>query len=288
MTAFGRGEFQDKKGHFSVEIHSVNRRYLEISVVLPKQFSCFETDIRKLVAEKIARGKVSVFVNIELNAERVDVVRPNLGYARALMRSYQVLAEKLGYDKEIDLSYVLRNKDVIQYVEHLGNTGEFWPPIVKSTEKAMRQISQMRKAEGRAITEDFRSRLNTIGTILKGIRGNAQQAVRKYRQRLMDRIGEIAGNKLECDERLLREVAIYADRTDITEEITRLESHMKQFRTYMKTSNAVGRTLDFLVQEMHREINTIGAKSTNLEISRSVVLIKSELEKIKEQVQNVA
>jgi uncharacterized protein (TIGR00255 family) len=288
MTAFGRSECHNKKGHFSVEMHSVNRRYLEISVVLPKLFTSFEADIRKLVAEKLARGRVSVVVSIELNAERVDVVRPNLGYARALLRSYQLLARELGYDKEIDLSYVLRNKDVIEYVQHLGNMGAFWPPVSKCTERAMRQIMMMRKAEGRAIAEDFRSRLNSISVTLRGIRGNAEEAVRKYRQRLIDRIGEIGGNKLESDERLLREVAIYADRSDITEEITRLKSHIKQFRTYMKTSNAVGRTLDFLVQEMHREINTIGAKSTNLEISRNVVLIKSELEKIKEQVQNIA
>ena len=288
MTAFGRSEFRNSKGFFSVEIQSVNRKYQEISIILPKELSRFEPRARKLVGEKVDRGKVSVFVNVEFNPDEVTLIRPNVAVARTLLKTYQLLAKELGYDKRIDLSYVLRNKDVIEHVQNLENVDEFWPAVAKTISRALREICRMKKVEGKAIAEDFVSRLNEIQKMLRTIKKNAEKAVAACRQKLIDRINEITGNKLENEERVLREVAIYADKTDITEEITRLESHIKQFRVCLKVREPVGRTLDFLVQEMHREINTIGSKSSNLKISSNVVMIKSELEKIREQVQNIA
>jgi uncharacterized protein (TIGR00255 family) len=286
MTAFGRAEHRTRKGRFSVEIQSLNRKYREIFISLPRIFSHFEPRVRKAIEDTLLRGKVSVNVSVELDPGSVNLVRPNVGLARSLLKSYRTLAEELGFNKEIDFSYIVRNREVIENVEELEKPEEFWPHLEKALQKAIREILKMKKTEGREIATDFRARLQNIAGSLSGIRKNARDAVGKYRKRLMERIRDVA-NHLENEEKILREVAIYADRTDITEEITRLRSHIKQFGAYMRSSDPVGRTLDFLVQEMHRETNTIGAKSSDLDIANSVVVIKSELEKIREQVQNV-
>ena len=288
MTAFGRGEFRNTKGNYAVEIQSVNRKYLEIFINIPRQFIGFEPELKKLVAEKVGRGKVSVYVEVKLNHEKVKLIRPNVGMARELLKSYDELARRLGYKKKIDLSYVLRNKDVIEHVQDLDEVEEFWGPIAKSTGKALTELCRMKRAEGSVILEDFNLRLAEISGMLTKIKSSSEDGVEKYREKLITRIREFAGGQIDNEEKVLREIAIFAERTDITEEITRLESHIKQFRGYMKSKEPIGRTLDFLVQEMHREINTIGAKAAGLDISRSVVLIKSLLEKIREQVQNIA
>ena len=288
MTAFGRGEFKNKKGRFSVEIQSVNRKYLEITVVLPRQFTSIEPDIRRLVGKELDRGKVNVVVDVEFNADAVALVRPNIVIAKSLLKSYRILAKELGLDGRIDLLSIIRNREVIEDVRSFENIGEFRNAIIIAASKALTAIRKMQVIEGRALADDCEKRLNLMYKILEEVKKTAVIAVSKYKNRLIERIREIAGNQSERDERILREVSIYADKTDVTEEITRLESHINQFRTYMKSKEPVGRTLDFLVQEMHREINTVGAKSSDLNISKSVVIIKSEIEKIREQVQNVA
>jgi len=287
MTAFGRGECKNKNGRFSVEIQSVNRKYLEINVVLPRQFTSIEPDIRRLIGEKLDRGKVNVLVDIEYNPNAIMVVKPNLSMAKSLLKSYRSIAKELGLDGKIDIISIIRNREVIEDVRTFENFDEFKKAIMCATEKAVNAIRKMQIIEGNAISKDFYDRLNMMKKTLKSLKKNAILAVKKYRNRLIQRIKEITNSKTENDDRILREVAIYADKTDVTEEITRLESHINQFKNYMKSSAPIGRTLDFLVQEMHREINTVGAKSADLDISNSVVLIKSEIEKIREQVQNI-
>jgi uncharacterized protein (TIGR00255 family) len=288
MTAFGRGEFRNKKGRFSVEIQSVNRKYLEITVVLPKQFTSLEPEIRNSVGTKLSRGKVNIVVDVEFNLDVVPLVKPNIGMARALLKSYHEVADALGYEGRIDFSSIIRNREVIEDVRSFESMPEFRIAIMKALSKALLEIQKMQMTEGRAIGADCIARLEIMQKSLREVKKNAVIVVDKYRRRLMERIKEITGNQPEKDERLLREVAIYADKTDITEEITRFDSHIAQFKSYMKSKESVGRTLDFLVQEMHREINTIGSKSADLMIANSVVLVKSELEKIREQVQNIA
>ncbi len=287
MTAFGRGEVKNKKGRFSVEIQCVNRKYLEVAPSLPRQFSLFEPGIRKVIGGKIARGKVSVYVNVELNPETVTLVRANTGLAKAIHRAYNEMAEELGFKKEVELSHILRNREVIEYVQRLDKVEQFWIPIKKAIEKALRETEKMKVAEGKAICEDFAGRLETMRKALFRTKRNSKRAVTKYRKRLIQRIKELSNGVLDKDDKVLREVAIYADRTDITEEITRLQSHLKQFEGYEKSNKPVGRTLDFLVQEMHREANTIASKSSDIQITKDIVIIKSELEKIREQVQNI-
>ena len=287
MTAFGRGECKNKNGRFSVEIQSVNRKYLEINVVLPRQFTSIEPDIRRLISEKLDRGKINVLVDIEYNPNAIIVVKPNLSMAKSLLKSYKSIAKELELDGKIDIVSIIRNREVIEDVRTFENFDEFKKAIMHATEKAINAIHKMQVIEGKAISKDFNERLDMMKNTLKGLKKKAILAVKKYRNRLIQRIKEITNNKTENDDRILREVAIYADKTDVTEEITRLESHINQFKNYMKSSEPIGRTLDFLVQEMHREINTVGAKSADLDISNSVVLIKSEIEKIREQVQNI-
>lgn len=287
MTAFGRGEFKNKKGRFSVEIQSVNRKYLETNVILPRQFTSLDPDIRRIIAEKLDRGKVNVVVDVEFNANAVMIVKPNFSMAKSLLKSYRAIAKELELDGKIDLITIIRNRDVIEDVRSLGRIGEFQNAIIKALYKALQAIRKMQIIEGNALTKDFNKRLKVMSEILKRLKKSAIEAVPKYRNRLIDRIKEITKNKPENDERILREVAIYADKTDVTEEITRLESHISQFKKYMKSKEPVGRTLDFLVQEMHREINTVGAKSSDLNMANNVVVIKSEIEKVREQIQNI-
>jgi uncharacterized protein (TIGR00255 family) len=288
MTAFGRGECRNKKGRFCVEIQSVNRKYLEIAVALPRQLTSLEPDIRNLVGQRLSRGKVNVVVDVEFNAEAVALVKPNIGMAKALQKAYRSLASALGYDGRIDFPSIIRNREVIDEVRNFEKNAEFKTAIMTAAAQALNAIQKMQAIEGRALAADCNMRLNTMGRLLREVKKGAVIAVQKYRKRLIERIKDVTGNQTDNDERMLREIAIYADRTDVTEEITRLESHMNQFRSYMRSKETVGRTLDFLVQEMHREINTVGSKSGDFNMSNNVVLIKSEIEKIREQVQNIA
>jgi uncharacterized protein (TIGR00255 family) len=288
MTAFGRGEDTNELGHFVVEIQSVNRKHLEIDVNLPRELSQLEPQVRSRINSALGRGKVTCTLCARLAPGQAHSVEPNEPLAHMIKASYEQLRQALGYDEPVKFDAIARNKEVLTHNNHVGDPGLFWPSVSDALASALEQLETMKLAEGQMIADDFRQRLEAIAGHAYAVEQAAPHAVERYRARLSERLRELAIELVDNEDRLVREAAILAEKLDITEEIVRLRSHIEQFRTYLDSNDtSVGRTLDFLSQEMHRELNTIGSKSQDLEVTNRVVLAKSELEKIREQVRNV-
>ncbi|MDE3045930.1 MAG: YicC family protein [Verrucomicrobiota bacterium] len=283
MTGFGRAVEEAPFGKLVVEIQSVNRKYLEVFVSLPKEWSRFENEVRKLVQGSALRGFVTVRVTVTPGAAALEGILPDKKALLALKKGWEKLAVSLGYPKEcIDLPFLLQ-----QMGESPSKETDF-APLKKGLEKALVALVEMKKTEGRALTKDVGARLDLIGRLVESVEKAAPDAVAKQRQKLKERMEEVLVPHAELDERLLREVALFAEKVDISEEIIRLKSHLSQYRDVLKgKGEGAGRKMEFLVQEMGREINTIGSKSMDAKISHLVVEAKSELEKVREQIQNI-
>lgn len=287
MTGFGRREYDAPFGRLTVEIQSVNRKYLEIYVSLPKEFARFENDIRKLVGEKVQRGLVSVRIHLIPTAAAVQDLLPDFVFLEGLKRGWTELAVKLGYAKEmIDLPFLMQHMPEVTHVK-LAQEEDF-EPIRHCLEGALEALDEMKRKEGGALGKDIAERLKTMAGAIASIEKKSPEAVAKTRQKLKERMEEIFQPGVELDDRLLREVALIAEKVDISEEVTRFRSHVAQYEELLKAKmGASGRKMDFLVQEMGREINTIGSKSMDAAIAHTVVDVKSELEKVREQIQNI-
>lgn len=284
MTGFGRSESDSSLGKWVVEIQSINRKYLEVFVSLPKEMAYFETDVRKIVGKFLSRGQVVVRISLSSPAGSMDGF---LSEKEALLRfkeGWVSLARALEVDeKEVNLSFLMQHFPAVSKQE-VGK--EDLKSLEKGIEEALKSLNAMRKEEGRAIAKDFSSRSQVLQNHLKEIEKSAPEATEKMKQRLFEKMQEAFEMTEEFEGRLLKEVALFAERVDVSEEILRFHSHLEQFRLALK-QEVVGRKLDFLIQEMMREINTIGSKSLEAKISHLVVEMKSELEKIREQVQNI-
>ena len=289
MTGYGRGEHTQEGYKITTEISSVNRRQSEINVYLPRELEPLESRVRNEINRRIARGRVTA--RIALHASETALLshaRVNTGLAKAYARELRNLAEVLKIPGEITLDTLVRAPGVFETDSALDDADHFWPGIEKSVTSALDALIQMREREGAHLAKDLRARIAAMKKSVSIVQKEAPAMVKRYTEQLRERI-EKAGLPLppEDDERLQKEIVYFADRSDITEEITRLKSHFKQFDECSKSSEPVGRTLDFLAQEMNREVNTIGSKATDSAIAREVVLLKTELEKFREQVQNV-
>lgn len=287
MTGFGRGEATTPFGKFIAEVHSVNRKHFEINVNLAKNFLALEPRLRSLVAESISRGRINVQVNFERSDHQMGKVIVNEELARNYLHTYQLLKQEFGLKGEIDLGMLVHSQDVVSYQEVFVDPEEGWPAVEEAVAKALAGLNQMRSAEGKALLKDISGRLKLVGKSVAKIHKLAPKTIKRYEKNLLKKIREADKGASKEEELIMKEIALFADRIDVSEELTRLESHLSQFDGLLGKREPVGRTLDFILQEMHREINTIGSKANNAEISREVVFIKSELEKIREQVQNV-
>lgn len=287
MTGYGRGKIPFEGKNIVTEIRSVNHRFLEIMVKLPPGWLALEDPIRKQVKEYIRRGRVDLFISIEgiSNQDR------QLQFDWDLFHDYLQIKKKLendyGVSGEWTIGDLFRRDDLWTYRESELDLEQLTPYLLQSVQQACRQLGQMRKKEGRVLADDLAKRCQKLKEILKNIKERAPQVSVYYRQRLEERLADLFIQEKVDRDRLLMEVAIFADRADITEECTRLSSHIGQFEEALCSSGTVGRYLDFLIQEMHREINTIGSKANDQMISAWVVQSKSELEKMKEQAQNI-
>jgi len=283
MTGFGRGVADGSVGRLIVEIQSLNRKYLEIFISLPKEFSRFENEVRKWVSEEVARGQVNVRIHWIPAADVWINMLPSPEILKGLKTGWEKLSKQLGFDpKNIDLPFLVQTLPAMQKVDLAEE--EDLPVLQKSVLSALKALTEMRRKEGSALKKDLTQRTSALEKMALKIEKRSPEASHKMRQKLTEKIGEAT---LECDERILREVALFAERVDITEEITRLKSHFAQFKTLLEEKGPMGRKMEFLVQEMGREINTIGSKSLDIEISRLIVEMKSELEKNREQIQNI-
>lgn len=287
MTAYGRGEHTADDVRFTAELKSVNNRYRDIVLRLPKTLQVIEDEIRGLIAPRIKRGRIEVSIQIEKEDAEVEYgLTLNLPLVKAYLGIFQQLKDEFGLDQKISPEALCQMKDVIQFKPEEVEIDRIRPGIQEALTLALNSHEAMRMKEGKAIEEDFSQRLQLIEGYLDHIEGQAPITVKSYEKKLKEKISQISRD-IEIDEnRLIQEVAIFADRCDITEEIVRMRSHLSQFSHYMAKDDAIGRRLDFLMQEINREVNTMGAKATDSSISAKAVEIKAELEKIREQIQN--
>ncbi|OGN56320.1 MAG: YicC family protein [Chlamydiae bacterium RIFCSPHIGHO2_12_FULL_44_59] len=284
MTGFGRSICDVPSGKLTVEIQSVNRRYLEIFLSLPKELARFEPEIRKLMQERLIRGQVSLRVYFSPNLEGVESLLPDIKMLKRLKKAWRKIAKDLDFDaQQIDLPFIMQYLPVLSRPDLSFEEDRF--TLSQCVDKALDHLMEMKKIEGAALAKDLSKRLEQCRVMVADVEELAPQAAEKMRLKLREKIEEVLGGK-EAEDRILKEVAIFAERVDITEEVIRLQSHISQFQELLQES-IVGRKMDFLLQEMSREVNTIGSKAQESQMSRIIVDMKSELEKMREQVQNI-
>jgi uncharacterized protein (TIGR00255 family) len=288
MTGYGRGECAQGGLKITVEVSTVNRKQSEISLNLPRELETLEPQVRDEINRRISRGRIVVKVSLHSANGKAAQVQVNTALAKAYAREFNRLAKGLKLSGPVTLEMLVRAPGVLESLEPVANPEAFWPAVEKALGKALGTLVKMREREGEHLSKDLRERMDLIGGAVGRIRAQAPEVQKRYREGLLERI-KAAGVELPNvdDERLLKEVVLFADRADISEELTRLESHFQQFADCVKSKEPVGRTLDFLSQEMNREINTIGSKANDAVVSREVVAVKAELERFREQVQNV-
>ena len=289
MTGYGRGECSRNGFKVTVELSSVNRKQSEITVALPRELEVLEAQIRDLINHSISRGRLTARVALHSADEAVsNQVRLNAKLARAYAHELTRLAKELKLAGPLTLDLVARAPGVFETGEEMGDAEDFWPAVQKALEKALATLVKMREREGAHLAKDLSTRVKNMRQAAGLIQKRAPEVQKRYREQLMQRI-KSAGVEAPAveDERLLKEIVYFADRSDISEELTRLQSHFQQFNDCVTSREPVGRTLDFLAQEMNREINTIGSKANDSLISHAVVSLKAELEKFREQAQNV-
>lgn len=287
MTGYGRGEclLYDRK--FVVEIKSVNHRYNDITIKMPRAMLMYEDKIKKILTTEISRGKTEVYVSFESFAADDVNVKVNKALAEGYINALEEIKKEFNISDNVSLSLVARFPDLIT-VDKTSSESEqdqVWECLENAVKQALENFVAMRSTEGEALKSDILLKLNKIHDAIEHVKERAPQVAEDYRARLVARLKEIEEVNVE-ESRIISEVAIFADKACIDEEITRMFSHIDQMRSILEATEPVGRKLDFLVQEMNREVNTMGSKSNDLEITNTIVDTKSEIEKIREQVQN--
>jgi uncharacterized protein (TIGR00255 family) len=287
MTGFGRGEVTGDLGRIVVEMKAVNHRFSEVVFRMPRQFNALEDQARKLIQGRVSRGRIDVFVSWQA-AAKARGVQVDKELAIAYYNALIELGREIGSKSELSLDTLAKLPDVLKVEEGEVTAEELWPAFEAATAQAVENLLAMREREGESLAADLLARADRLAEIRTAVLERAPQVVEEYRQKLTKRLEDLLGQATMVDpQRLAQEVAVFADRSDITEELQRLVSHLAQFRDAFTGGEAVGRKLDFLVQEIGREINTIGSKANDAVITAQVVEAKSELEKIREQVQNI-
>ncbi|HJP17716.1 MAG TPA: YicC/YloC family endoribonuclease [Nitrospinota bacterium] len=286
MTGYSRSEMKNGEMECVIETRSVNNRFLDISVRLPRKLMEIELKIKKKTKEKFSRG--SVEINISFNNEKKETnLTANLEIANVYKKILEELRTSLDMKQEIDLKDLLQFREIIKYEPPEENVDELWEMIEKNLDVALKKLQETRLLEGTVLLEDILSRIKSILEKVEYIKDQQPMILENYKKKLAERLSKLLEGQKIDEVRLLQEAAILADRSDISEEIVRLESHLKQFVILTKGHEAVGRQLEFLNQEMLREANTITSKANDYKVSQLVVQIKAELEKIREQIQNI-
>jgi len=287
MTGFGKGVATCTGATLTVEIKTVNHRYCDVTVKCPRSLLGYETELRKLVGERLKRGKIDLFITQDCCSGGVTVPTLNRPVAEAYLRAFEELRATLGLHGEVPLELVAGQRDVVVQQEAQLDEREQRRCLDEALLLALERVEAMRLAEGEATHRDIEARLVVMEELLDAIAARAPQVPREWQAKLSERIARLAQDVTFDPQRVAQEVALFADRCDISEELVRFRSHLGQLRGLLGDDEAVGRQLDFLVQELNRETNTMGSKSNDAELTRGVVALKSELEKVREQVQNL-
>lgn len=288
MTGFGRGEAAREQFKFTVEIKTVNHRYLDMLIRMPKKLNQFEDRLKGLVKSKISRGRVEIYITSEDGIAEDFVITPNFTVLDQYQAALEAIRQRYGVSDPVTLSMLARYPDALRTESRESDEESIWEALSEAADGALEALMDMRKREGETLEADILERVGIIRNTAVLIDSYTPDILGAYRQKMIDRIREILDETVELDEnRILHEVAVYADKSNIAEEIVRLNCHLDQVERILKDTVPVGRKLDFLVQEMNREINTIGSKSPDLTIANHVIDVKSEIEKIREQIQNI-
>ena len=286
MTGFGRGSYEIDGRKYIIEIKSVNHKYGDVSVKLPRFLISLEDGIRKKVSSNISRGKIDVFVTFEDYSEKFTNIRINKTLAKEYLKQFKELADETGLEFSLNLIDVSRLPDILK-LEETDAQDLISEELNKALEIAINNFVEMRSQEGEKLIADMKGRIDLIEKKVEEISKFSSTLVPEYIEKLQARIKEYMQTDVVDETRLAQEIVIYSDKCSIEEELTRLRSHISQFNNLLKGSSPIGKKLDFLVQEMNREVNTIGSKANSLDITNRVIEIKTEIENIREQVQNI-
>jgi len=287
MTGFGEGTATAAGIRVTAEISSVNRKQLDVNISLPRNLITLDALVQRLVRRNFSRGRLSGIVKVDAVKGSFGTVKIDQELASQFIVQLRSTAKKLKLPDDLGADAIARLPGAVTVEQADLDAGHVAEVLEAAMEQALTGLEKMRAAEGRALEKDLRTRIGLLDGWVKEIRKQAPQVVAAYRKKLIQRLEEAGLEDLAADERVIKEVAIFADRCDISEELTRLKSHLEQTRKLLRSAEPVGRTLDFLCQELFREINTVGSKANEVEITRLVVAFKTELERIREQVQNI-
>ena len=287
MTGYGRAEVLVNGRNILVEIRSVNHRYFEFSCRSPRAYGFLESRLKTYLQGKLSRGKVDVNVSIQTIEGSSASVQVNRELAASYVQALRALEEPLGLRDDLSLSVISRFSDIFTVNKETEDEDAVWADVLQVADEATGRFVQMRETEGAKMKEDVESRLDFILQAVEQVEARSPKTVEEYRARLYNKMSEVLGNTQIDEQRILTEAALYAEKIAVSEETVRLRSHVGQFRAILAQGGPVGRKLDFLIQECNRETNTIGSKAQDIEIARIVVDIKSEIEKIREQIQNI-
>ena len=288
MTGYGRATGTFDGMDITLEIKSVNHRYFEFSSRVPRNYGFLDEKLKSFFQGKIARGKVECYLQIDTAGQQETVVKLNSSLAQGYINAYNELSEAFGIENDIKVSDMARVGDIFSVSKESEDEEQICSDVLSVAEQALERFMDMRTAEGEKLRDDISSRLDFILEKVSFIEQRSPQTVKEYNDKLLARMREVLADVHVDEQRLLTEAAIYADKIAVAEETVRLRSHIDQFRKFFdENGGAIGRKMDFLVQEINREINTIGSKAQDIEIARCVVDVKAEIEKIREQVQNI-
>lgn len=287
MTGFGEGTASVDGIRVAVEISSVNRKQLDVNISLPRNLVALDAQVQSLVRQDFSRGRISGMVRVETTDGLTGTVKIDAKLAAQYIEGLRKVSKKLKLPDDLGAETLARLPGLISVEQDKLDAGHATEVLDAAMVKALRGLARMRSAEGKALEKDLRARLVLLEELMKSIKSLSVNVVKGYREKLFQRLEEAGLEDLAADERMVKEIALFADRCDISEELTRLKSHLGQARKLLRSTEPVGRTFDFLCQELFREINTVGSKANEVEITRQVVDFKTELERIREQVQNV-
>ncbi len=286
MTGFGRSRFENENRTYQVEIKSVNHRYSDINIKIPKSISYLEEKIKKEIQSEVTRGKIDVSINLENNSSKGKNVKINHELAKIYIEELKKLALDNEINSNIEVTEISKFPDVL-IIENIDDEETIWEELKIPLKEAIINFVRMKEDEGEKIKEDLQERIERINAKVCEISEYSTRLVEEYVVKLEARIKEILQTNIVDKDRLNQEIVIYADKCSVEEELTRLNSHINQFKKMLEDSNPIGKKIDFLIQEMNRETNTIGSKSASLSITNLVIDIKTELEDIREQIQNI-
>lgn len=286
MTGYGRGNYENDGRMYTVEIKTINHRYNDVSVKLPRYLNFLEDNIRRYISKTINRGKVEVYISLENMSDKGRNIKIDKVLAGTYINELRSLSSEYGIPDDITVMSLARMSDII-VVENDAQEELYWQELQEAMSVAIKNIDEARSIEGKRLAEDIEARLNKISEYVNIVEKASEKLLEEYKVKLKNRINELGANNIVDENRIGIEIVLFADKSSICEEVTRLKSHIESFKNMLKSEGPIGKKIDFLIQEMNRETNTIGSKANSIGITNYVIEMKNEIENIREQVQNI-